>query len=106
MSHNTFGHLFRITTWGESHGPAIGCVVDGCPPLIPLSEADIQPWLDRRRPGQSKYTNFGRALIGIYDLVGVSWLRKRTALPPVAEHVHGGAAKAAERHIQLVSQRG
>ena len=56
MSHNTFGHLFRVTTWGESHGPAIGCVVDGCPPLIPLTEADIQPWLDKRRPGQSKYT--------------------------------------------------
>ncbi len=56
MSHNTFGHLFRVTTWGESHGPAIGCVVDGCPPRIALAEADIQPWLDRRRPGQSRYT--------------------------------------------------
>jgi chorismate synthase len=56
MSHNSFGHLFRVTTWGESHGPAIGCVVDGCPPRLPLSEADLQPWLDRRRPGQSKFT--------------------------------------------------
>ena len=56
MSHNSFGHLFRVTTWGESHGPAIGCVVDGCPPRLPLSEADIQPWLDRRRPGQSRFT--------------------------------------------------
>ena len=56
MSHNTFGHLFRVTTWGESHGPAIGCVVDGCPPRLPLREADLQPWLDRRRPGQSKFT--------------------------------------------------
>jgi len=56
MSHNTLGHLFRLTTWGESHGPAIGCVIDGCPPGIPLSEDDIQPWLDRRRPGQSRYT--------------------------------------------------
>src|SRR3954463_10266022 len=55
MSHNTFGHLFRVTTWGESHGPALGCVVDGCPPGIPLTEADIQPWLDRRRPGQGKF---------------------------------------------------
>jgi chorismate synthase len=55
MSHNTFGHLFRVTTWGESHGPALGCVVDGCPPGIGLSEADIQPWLDRRRPGQGKF---------------------------------------------------
>jgi chorismate synthase len=55
MSHNTFGHLFRVTTWGESHGPALGCVVDGCPPGIPLTETDIQPWLDRRRPGQGKF---------------------------------------------------
>ena len=54
MSHNSFGHLLRVTTWGESHGPAIGCVVDGCPPRLSLSEADIQPFLDRRRPGQSK----------------------------------------------------
>ncbi|MFT9423565.1 MAG: chorismate synthase [Acetobacter syzygii] len=56
MSYNTFGHMFRVTTWGESHGPAIGCVIDGCPPRIPLSEADIQPFLDRRRPGQSAFT--------------------------------------------------
>ncbi len=56
MSHNSFGHLFRVTSWGESHGPAIGCVIDGCPPRIPMSEADIQPWLDRRRPGQSAFT--------------------------------------------------
>jgi chorismate synthase len=55
MSHNSFGHLFRVMTWGESHGAAIGCVVDGCPPRIPLTEADIQPFLDRRRPGQSKF---------------------------------------------------
>ena len=56
MSHNTFGHLFRVTTYGESHGPGIGCVVDGCPPRLPLDVADIQADLDRRRPGQSKYT--------------------------------------------------
>ena len=56
MSHNSFGHLFRVTTFGESHGPAIGCVVDGCPPLIPLVEADIQGFLDRRKPGQSRFT--------------------------------------------------
>jgi len=55
MSHNSFGHLFRVTTWGESHGPAIGCVVDGCPPGLGLTEADIQPWLDRRKPGGSKF---------------------------------------------------
>ncbi|MCE2932763.1 MAG: chorismate synthase [Hyphomicrobiales bacterium] len=56
MSHNSFGHLFRFTTFGESHGPAIGCVVDGCPPLIPLTAEEIQRDLDRRRPGQSKFT--------------------------------------------------
>ena len=50
MSHNSFGHLFRITTWGESHGPAIGCVIDGCPPGIPIEEAEIQAFLDKRRP--------------------------------------------------------
>jgi chorismate synthase len=56
MSHNTFGHLFRVTTWGESHGPAIGCVIDGCPPRIEISEAEIQTYMDKRRPGQSRFT--------------------------------------------------
>ena len=56
MSFNTFGKIFRFTTWGESHGPAIGCIIDGCPPNIPLSEKDIQKDMDRRRPGQSKFT--------------------------------------------------
>ncbi len=73
MSHNTFGHLFRITTWGESHGPAIGCIIDGCPPRLKLSEVDIQPWLDRRRPGQSSFTtqrqepDTVRILSGVFD---------------------------------------
>ena len=56
MSFNTFGHIFRVTTWGESHGPALGCTVDGVPPGVALSEADIQPWMDRRKPGQNKFT--------------------------------------------------
>ena len=56
MAGNGFGTIFRFTTWGESHGPAIGCVVEGVPPRIPLSEADIQPWLDKRRPGSSRFT--------------------------------------------------
>ena len=56
MPGNAFGHSFTYTTWGESHGPAIGCVVDGVPPRIPLAEADIQVWLDKRKPGQSRYT--------------------------------------------------
>ncbi|MAB14800.1 chorismate synthase [Parvibaculum sp.] len=56
MSHNTFGHLFRVTTWGESHGPALGCVVDGVPPRVPVTAEEIQTWLDRRRPGTSRFT--------------------------------------------------
>ena len=56
MSGNTFGQLFTVTSFGESHGPAIGCIIDGVPPRIALSEADIQPFVDKRRPGQSKYT--------------------------------------------------
>lgn len=56
MSINTFGHLFRVTTWGESHGPALGATVDGCPPEVPVDEAMLQHWLDKRRPGQSKHT--------------------------------------------------
>jgi chorismate synthase len=85
MSHNTFGHLFRVTTWGESHGPAIGCVVDGCPPGIPLTEAHIQPYLDRRRPGQSKFTTQRqepdqvRILSGVYE--------GRTTGTPIALHI-------------------
>ena len=56
MSHNTFGHLFRVTTFGESHGPALGCIVDGCPPRLALTPEDIQVYLDKRRPGQSRFT--------------------------------------------------
>lgn len=73
MSHNTFGHLFRVTTWGESHGPALGCVVDGTPPLIAITAEDIQHWLDRRKPGQSRFTTQRREpdqvriLSGVFD---------------------------------------
>ncbi len=73
MSSNSFGTLFRVTTWGESHGPAIGCVVDGAPPRIPLAEAEIQHWLDRRKPGQSRFTtqrkepDHVRILSGVLD---------------------------------------
>ena len=56
MSLNSYGHLFRVTTWGESHGPALGATIDGCPPRVPLTEAEIQQWLDKRKPGQNKYT--------------------------------------------------
>ena len=56
MSYNSFGRVFRFTTWGESHGPGLGVVIDGCPPGIALDETDIQPWMDKRRPGQSGHT--------------------------------------------------
>jgi len=71
MSHNTFGHLFRVTTWGESHGPALGCVIDGCPPGLPLNEADIQIWLDKRRPGQGKFVTQRREPDTVRILSGV-----------------------------------
>ena len=71
MSFNTFGHLFRVTTFGESHGPAIGCVVDGCPPGIPLAEAEIQAFLDRRKPGQSRFTTQRREPDEVTILSGV-----------------------------------
>lgn len=71
MSHNSFGHLFRVTTFGESHGPGIGCVVDGCPPGIPLTEEDIQADLDRRKPGQSKYVTQRREPDRVRILSGV-----------------------------------
>ncbi|MGL4309768.1 MAG: chorismate synthase [Paracoccaceae bacterium] len=73
MSFNTFGHLFRVTTWGESHGPALGATVDGCPPGIALTEADIQPWMDARKPGTSRFTtqrredDIVRILSGTYE---------------------------------------
>jgi chorismate synthase len=71
MSHNTFGHLFRVTTFGESHGAGIGCVVDGCPPLIPLEAGDIQADLDRRRPGMSRFTTQRREPDEVKILSGV-----------------------------------
>jgi chorismate synthase len=71
MSHNTFGHLFRVTTFGESHGVALGCVVDGCPPRIPLEAAEIQAYLDKRKPGQSRFTTQRREADEVRILSGV-----------------------------------
>jgi len=71
MSHNTFGHLFRVTTWGESHGPAIGCIIDGCPPGIHFTRAEIQADLDRRRPGQSRFVTQRREPDEVKILSGV-----------------------------------
>jgi chorismate synthase len=93
MSHNTFGHLFRVTTFGESHGPAIGCVVDGCPPRIPLNAADIQRDLDRRRPGQSRFTTQRREpdqvriLSGTFAEAGASELTTGTPIALLIENV-------------------
>ena len=80
MSFNTFGKIFRFTTWGESHGPAIGCVVDGCPPNIALSEKDIQTDMDRRRPGRSKFTSQRKEWDKVQILSGV-FLGKTTGTP-------------------------
>ncbi|MBE9638867.1 chorismate synthase [Salipiger mangrovisoli] len=71
MSLNTFGHLFRVTTWGESHGPALGATVDGCPPGVPIDEAALQRWLDLRKPGQNKYTTQRREPDAVKILSGV-----------------------------------
>ena len=71
MSFNTFGKFFRFTTWGESHGPALGCVVDGCPPNIPLKDTDIQKELNRRRPGQSKFVTQRKESDKVHILSGV-----------------------------------
>ena len=82
MSLNSFGHLLRFTTWGESHGPAIGVVVDGCPPGIALGEADIQPWLDKRRPGTSRFTTQRREPDSVRILSGV--FEGRTTGTPIS----------------------
>ena len=82
MSFNTFGRVFRFTTWGESHGPAIGAVVDGCPPGLSLSEADIQPYLDKRKPGTSKFTTQRRELDAVRILSGV--FEGRTTGTPIS----------------------
>ena len=71
MSFNSFGHLFRVFTWGESHGPALGATIDGCPPGVALTEADIQPWLDRRKPGQNRFTTQRREADTVEILSGV-----------------------------------
>lgn len=82
MSHNSFGHLFRVTTWGESHGPAIGCVVDGCPPGLELDEGWIQPFLDARRPGTSKFVTQRQEPDQVRILSGV--FEGRTTGTPIA----------------------
>jgi chorismate synthase len=82
MSFNTFGHMFRMTTFGESHGPALGCVVDGCPPGLTLTPPDIQAYLDRRKPGQNRFTTQRREADEVKILSGV--FEDRTTGAPIA----------------------
>ena len=82
MSFNTFGRVFRFSTWGESHGPALGAVVDGCPPGLALSEADLQPFLDKRRPGTSRFTTQRQELDAVRVLSGV--FEGRTTGTPIS----------------------
>ena len=92
MSHNTFGHLFRVTTWGESHGPAIGCVIDGTPPGIELTEADIQPWLDKRKPGTSRFVTQRRESDEVRIMSGV--FEGRTTGTPIALEIANTDARS------------
>jgi len=92
MSSNSYGTLFRVTTWGESHGPAIGCVVDGTPPLLALSEPDIQRWLDRRKPGTSRFTTQRRESDSVRILSGV--LDGRTTGTPISLMIENEDARS------------
>ena len=92
MSFNTFGKIFRFTTWGESHGPAIGCVIDGCPPNISLSEKDIQIDMDRRRPGKSKFTSQRKESDKVKILSGI--FQGKTTGTPISMLIHNEDAKS------------
>ena len=92
MSFNTFGKIFRFTTWGESHGPAIGCIVDGCPPNIPISIKDIQKDMDRRRPGKSKFTSQRKEWDKVEILSGV--FQGKTTGTPISMIIYNQDAKS------------
>ena len=92
MSFNTFGKIFRFTTWGESHGPAIGCVVDGCPPNIPISEKDIQTDMNRRRPGKSKFTSQRKESDKVEILSGV--FQGKTTGTPISMIIYNEDSKS------------
>ena len=92
MSFNTFGKMFRFTTWGESHGPAIGCVVDGCPPNIALSQKDIQIDMDRRRPGKSKFTSQRKESDKVEILSGV--FQGKTTGTPISMIIYNKDARS------------
>ena len=86
MSFNNFGRVFRFTTWGESHGPALGAVVDGCPPGLPLCEADIQPFMDKRKPGTSKFTTQRKEPDTVQIMSGV--FEGKTTGTPISLLIH------------------
>ena len=92
MSFNTFGKIFRFTTWGESHGPAIGCVVDGCPPNIPISEKDIMEDMNRRRPGKSKFTSQRKESDKVEILSGI--FQGKTTGTPISMIIYNKDAKS------------
>ena len=98
MSINSFGHLFRVTTWGESHGPALGATVDGCPPGVTITEEMIQHWMDKRKPGQNKYTTQG-----VFNRV---FAAQPWRSPPASVHRKGRPApRLAERQAQKPAER-
>ena len=92
MSFNTFGKIFRFTTWGESHGPAIGCVVDGCPPNIALSHKDIQIDMNRRRPGKSKFTSQRKESDKVEILSGI--FQGKTTGTPISMIIYNQDARS------------
>ena len=97
MAGNSFGTLFRFTSWGESHGPAIGCVVDGTPPRLPLSEADIQVWMEKRRPGQSRFVTQRQEPDTVKILSGV--FEGLTTGTPIALHIDTGKLAWYYQHL-------
>ena len=97
MSFNTFGKIFRFTTWGESHGPAIGCVIDGCPPNIPISEKDIQKDMNRRRPGQSKFTTQRKESDKVIILSGI--FEGKTTGTPISIIIHNEDKKSRDTSL-------
>ena len=92
MSLNTFGKIFRFTTWGESHGPAIGCIIDGCPPNIVITEKDIQVDMDRRRPGKSKFTSQRKESDKVEILSGV--FQGKTTGTPISMIIYNEDARS------------
>ncbi|OYZ88932.1 MAG: hypothetical protein B7Y00_02705, partial [Sphingomonadales bacterium 17-56-6] len=103
MSFNIFGRVFRFSTWGESHGPALGALVDGCPPGLALSEADIQPFLDKRRPGTSRFTTQRQEPDAVRILSGV--FEGRTTGTPISLMIEDGKLNNAKDRMMRAQER-